>query len=147
MRVLLLSAVTLAGVCFFAGQAIAGSAIVVASNGIYACVWGPFWSVESATTKATELCQKKGGTDIKVLMAAGSGSVVGARRWFGSLAASGHGQGAIVGLSFRCALPADADATALAMCRQKGGANPRIVVGWQERGIDGEIAGKLAGRL
>ena len=132
---------------FFLGQASAGSAIVLASNGVYASAWGPLLSAGEATAKATRLCQKKGGIDIKVLVSAGSGSVVGARWWFCSIAASGHGPSAIVGYSFRCALPSDADAAALGMCREKGGANPRIVVGWQECGIDGEMPGNRTGKF
>jgi hypothetical protein len=87
MRSFLLRAVILAGVCFFAGQATVGSAIVVASNGVYAAAWGPLLSAEGAAAKATELCQKKGGIDIKALASAANGSVVGVSRGFGSIAA------------------------------------------------------------
>ena len=46
----------------------AGSAVVVSSNGYYAAAWGQFLNADQAMAKASELCQKKGGTDIKVLL-------------------------------------------------------------------------------
>jgi len=46
----------------------AGSAVVVSNNGYYAAAWGQFLNAEQAIAKASELCQKKGGTDIKVLL-------------------------------------------------------------------------------
>lgn len=127
----------------------AGSAIVVASNGVYAAAWGPLLSAEGAAAKATELCQKKGGIDIKALASAANGSVVGLSRGFGSIAASGHGQSAIVGFSFRLSSGPEANSAALAMCRAKGAANPRIVVAWVERGNGwrDETPGTRVGKL
>jgi hypothetical protein len=46
----------------------AGSAVVVSSNGYYAAAWGQFVNADQAMAKASELCQKKGGTGIKVLL-------------------------------------------------------------------------------
>ena len=70
-------------------------------------------------------------------------------RGFGSIAASGHGQSAIVGFSFRLSSGPEANAAALAMCRAKGGANPRIVVAWVERGNGwrDETPGTRVGKL
>jgi hypothetical protein len=73
------------------GQATAGSAIVVASNGYYAAAWGQFLNAEGAAAKATELCQKKGGIDIKVLASAGSVLASSGGRLCGAIAASGYG--------------------------------------------------------
>jgi hypothetical protein len=148
MRLFLLRAAMLVAVCFFAGQATAGSAIVVASNGVYASAWGPVLSAEGAAGKATELCQKKGGIDIKVLASAGSVSASSGGRLFGAIAASGHGQSAIVGFSFRSHSGPGSEAEALAMCRAKGGTNPRIVVAWFEQdAVNGVMPGTRAGKF
>ena len=48
----------------------ASTVVVVASNGVYACVYGPSLSAENALSKAIQLCQKKGGINPKVLATA-----------------------------------------------------------------------------
>ena len=53
----------------------AGSAIVVSSNGCFGAAWGGFLNAQTAIAKATEVCQKKGGTDIKVLASRSSDHV------------------------------------------------------------------------
>jgi hypothetical protein len=126
----------------------ASSAVVVSSNGYYAAAWGQSLSKEQAIGKATAICQKKGDADVKVLVSAdGDGPVVGSRRLFTSIAVSGSGPNAIVGVGLWLALPAGADASALANCREKGGTNPRLVVSWQERGLDDSLPGTRAGKF
>src|SRR5271166_2846208 len=106
----------------------ASSAVVVSSNGHYAAAWGQLLSKEQAIAKATAICQKKGGTDVKVLVSAdGAGPVVSSRRLFTSIAVSGSGPNAIVGVGLWLALPSGADASALANCRDKGGTSPRLL--------------------
>lgn len=122
----------------------AGSAVVASTNGVYAAAWGPFLSADSAVTKATELCQQKGGINIKVIASRGADPSAG--MMFCSIAASGHGPGAIVGSGYGTIPPA-ADGAAFVDCRQRGGTSPHIVVGWKERGYDGPIPGTRVGRL
>jgi hypothetical protein len=126
----------------------ASSAVVVSSNGYYVAAWGELLSKEQVTAKATAICQKKGGTDVKVLVSAdGAGPVVGSRRLFTSIAVSGSGPNAIVGVGFWLPLPTIADASALANCREKGGTSPRLFTSWQERGLDGSLPGTRAGKF
>jgi hypothetical protein len=122
----------------------AGSAVVISSNGYYAAVWGQFVNADQATAKASELCQKKGGTGIKVLLSRDGDPVFGT--FFCSLAASGHGPSAIVGAGYGT-IPARADGAAFVDCRQKGGTSPHIVVGWKERGVDGMTPNTRAGKF
>jgi Domain of unknown function (DUF4189) len=126
----------------------AGSAVVVSSNGHYAAAWGQLLNADQAMAKARDLCQKKGGTNVKVLVSAdGAGPVVGSRRLFTSIAVSGSGPNAIVGVGLWLALPSQADASALANCREKGGTSPHLVAGWQERGLDANLPGTRAGKF
>jgi hypothetical protein len=123
----------------------AGSAIVVSSNGYYGAAWGAFLNAQSAIANATEVCQKRGGTDIKVLASRNSDPSFG--MLFGSIAASGHGPGAIIGVGYE-SLPAKADGAAFVDCRQKGGANPHIVVAWKERDfVNGMLPNTRAGKF
>ena len=105
----------------------AATAIVVSSNGYYAVRGSEKWKVEKAIAKATELCQKNGGTDVKVLATISSHPLPGN----GVLVESGRGVGAIVGVSLGCDSDEQAINVAYAMCRQKGGTNPRIITSWQ----------------
>ena len=107
----------------------AGSAVVVSNNGYYAAAWGQSLNADQAMAKARELCQKKGGTDIKVLLSRNSDPVSG--MLFCSIAASGHGPSAIVGAGYGT-IPPGADGAAFVDCRQKGGTSPHIVVGWSK---------------
>ena len=122
----------------------AGSAVVVSSNGYYAAAWGQFLNAEQAIAKASELCQKKGGTDIKVLLSRNSDPVSG--MLFCTIAASGHGPSAIVGAGYGTIPPA-ADGAAFVDCRQKGGTSPHIVVGWKERSLDEMVPNTRAGKF
>src|SRR5271163_2818873 len=60
---LILTAVTSLAIA----NANAGSPIVVSSNGYFGAASGAFLNAQTAIARATEVCQKKGGTDIKVL--------------------------------------------------------------------------------
>jgi hypothetical protein len=123
----------------------AGSASVVSSNGYFCAAWGAFLNAKTAIARATEVCQKKGGTDIKVLASRSSDPAFG--MLFGSIAASGHGPGAIIGVGYG-SLPANADGAAFVDCRQKGGTNPHIVVAWKERDfVNGMLPNTRAGRF
>jgi hypothetical protein len=123
----------------------AGSAIVVSSNGYYAAAWGQFLNARSAIAKATELCQKKGGIDIKVLASRNDDPVFG--MCFGSLAVSGHGPSAIVGAGYGSVPPA-ADGAAFLACRQRGGSSPHTVVAWKERdSVNGMLPNTRAGKF
>jgi hypothetical protein len=142
MRWFLLSAVILAGVCFFAGQATAGSAIVVASNGVYASAWGPLLSAEGAAAKATELCQKKGGIDIKVLASAANGSVVGLSR---GLVPSPHqdmDRAQLLDLAFD-SLPVPKQTLRLLRCAERKAGQTRA--SWSP-GLNEEVDGKTRRR-
>jgi len=96
-----------------------GSVIVLSDNGYYAVVHKPELNLEQATALAIGLCQKKGGTNIKVVASSSSMAKPGAYCVVKS--------GAIVGIGFQCASSTEAYAVAVAACRQKGGANPHVV--------------------
>jgi hypothetical protein len=122
----------------------AGSAVVISVNGYYAAAWGQFLNAEQAISKASELCQKRGGTDIKVLLSRNSDPVSG--MLFCTIAASGHGPSAIVGAGYGTIPPA-ADGAAFVDCRQKGGTSPHIVIGWKERSLDEMVPNTRTGKF
>src|SRR5215469_2107269 len=122
----------------------AGSAVVISNNGCYGAAWGQFFTTESAIAKATQLCQQKGGINVKVLVSRGADPVTG--MYFCSIAASGRGPGAIVGAGYGT-IPPQADGAAFVDCRQKGGTSPHIVTAWKERGYDGVQPGTRAGKF
>ena len=105
---------------------------------------GTILNADQAMAKASELCQKKGGTNIKVLLSRNSDPVSG--MLFCSIAASGHGPSAIVGAGYGTIPPA-ADGAAFVDCRQKGVTSPHIVVGWKERALDGMVPNTRAGKF
>ena len=116
---LILTAVTSLAIA----NANAGTALVTSSNGYWAVAGKDIWSTDQAVGKATRLCQKMGGVDIKVVATINSHPIPGN----GAIAESGHGPGAIVGYSLGCASDEEALHAAYAMCRDKGGANPHVI--------------------
>jgi len=118
-----------------------GSVIVLSSNGYYAIVHKPELNLDQATAKAIELCQKKGGIDIKVVESSPEMAVPGN----GAIVKSGI----IVGIGFQRLTVTDAISAANAMCIAKGGVNPRVVRAWAEGNntLHTVYPGASAGRL
>lgn len=118
-----------------------GSVIVLSSNGYFAVVHKPELNLDKATAKAIRLCQKKGGTDIRVVASSGEMAIPGN----GAIVKSGT----IVGVGFQRVTVTDAISAAKAMCEAKGGVNPRVIRTWAEgNGILNRVyPGAWAGRL
>lgn len=113
------------------GMAIGGTAVAISSNGFFG--WcrngGP---VETASAKAIENCQKSGGVNPQVVASTFTSS-------HGAIAKSGSGSQAIFGWSVgivqrsrasRDEALEDAKSAAIALCKKRGGTDPKIVASW-----------------
>jgi hypothetical protein len=82
---------------------------------------------------ATDLCSKKGGVDIRVVASNYSQPHQPSNS---TIAVSGQGKSAILGIALSKTTVSEANTAALQDCRAKGGANPRILIsfGYNRKG-------------
>jgi len=117
----------------FAVSADAAVAVVLGSNGVYAFVNEAGSPVPKVVKMATDLCAKKGGLDIRVVASNYSQEHQPSNS---TLAVSGQGKSAVLGVALSKTTVSAANEAALQDCRAKGGTNPRILIsfGYNRKG-------------
>jgi hypothetical protein len=120
-------------VILFAVSADASVAVVLGSNGVYAFVNEAGSSTSKVIKLATDLCSKKGGADIRVIASNYSQQHQASNS---TIAVSGQGKSAVLGVALSRTTISDANTAALADCRAKGGTNPHILIsfGYNRKG-------------
>jgi hypothetical protein len=133
MKKKFLLAVTSLAVVAFAVSADAAVAVVLGSNGVYAFVNEAGSPTSKVIKMATDLCSKKGGVDVRVVASNYSQQHQASNS---TIAVSGQGKSAVLGIALSRTTISDANAAALQDCRAKGGANPRILItfGYNRKG-------------
>jgi hypothetical protein len=128
-----LRAVTSLAVLFFAVTANAATAVVLSSNGVYGYANLAGFTTAQAIKTATDLCSKKGGVEIRVVATNYSQPHQASNS---TIAVSGQGKSAILGIALSRTTVSDANVAALQDCRAKGGTNPHILItfGWNRKG-------------
>jgi hypothetical protein len=127
------TAVISLAIVVFAGSANAAVAVALGSNGVYAYVNEAGSAPSKVKQMATDLCTKKGGVDVRVVASSYSQQHQPSNS---TIAVSGQGKSAILGIALSKTTISEANTAALQDCKAKGGTNPRILIsfGYNRKG-------------